>query len=232
MDLAAVNVCVLVCAWGDRRWRDLAYSRAYPSAVEQGCPAVVHYVGAGNAAATRNEAARCDEALRAEWLCFLDADDELDTDYIASMEQAFARIRRSTIGDVPTESGPRPVRNAELLPPMLLAPALQYVYPSGAETKPELPNRHEPIEVMNHCVIGTLTPRWLFQHVGGFRDWAAYEDWDLTLRCIRAGAQLVDVPAAVYRAHVQVNGRNSQAHGVLRAAYDGIRAEHVAWLYS
>jgi len=254
-----VSVQVLICTWGDLGWRDLAYARAYPSAFDQAMT-FIHHVPDGNAASARNEAVEL-QARDAEWLCFLDADDELAPGYVDAMRASGLLEPRRAVLAAPAEfaSGTKlpagepvtveettvgliahcqrtcqvwaaaPEEFADLEPERLLVPAMQVVYPSGAEQVPELPNRHEPMETLNHAVIGTLVRRKLFERVGGFRDLPAYEDWDLWLRCLRAGAQMVDVPAAVYRAHVNPDGgRNSQDRVVLQTAYDQIRDEHQA----
>ena len=74
---------------------------------------------------------------------------------------------------------------------------------------------------MNECVIGTVVPRRLFLEVGGFRELPSLEDYDLWLRCCKAGARIVHVPQAVYRAHVRPGSRNSD-----QSVYDQLRAEH------
>ena len=42
---------------------------------------------------------------------------------------------------------------------------------------------------------GDNGPTWT---VGGFRDWAALEDWDLWVRCWLAGASVAHAPEAVW----------------------------------
>jgi glycosyltransferase involved in cell wall biosynthesis len=211
-----MNVTVIVATHGDEAWRELAWSRAYPSVLRQTVAPfshIVHHSPKGTLAEARNAAAA---HVAADWLCFLDADDELHPEYLETMIGHW----RDLASDYWKATGERNH------PWVLLAPAVQYVRPDGTETTPELPNRQAPMHVLNHCVIGTLIPTRLFHKVGGFREWPAYEDWDLFLRCAKHGpAVIVDVPGAVYRAFTHP-GRNSQPREVLEAAYKQIRREH------
>jgi len=70
-------------------------------------------------------------------------------------------------------------------------------------------------------------PRGLFARVGGFHEWSAYEDWELWLRCIIAGAKLVPVPAAVYCARAE-DGSGRNTSGNVSVEYARIRARHMA----
>lgn len=212
------TVSVLVCTHGADAWRDLAVRRAEPSARGQGALEVIvrHEVDT-TLADCRNEAATW---AHGAWLCFLDADDELAPGYLAAMHATLARLP-DTLAVVPN------VRTA------LLSPAVQHVYANGHETEPGLPGRGSPMDEVNHCVIGTLVDAAYFRAVGGFRaDLPAYEDWELFLRLVRAGAWIVDVPDAVYRAWVTPTGRNAGGgdHAVLERAYRQIRGEHLAAL--
>jgi Glycosyl transferase family 2 len=105
---------------------------------------------------------RNETAMKAtgEWLCFLDADDELGPGYITAMARAMVDQK----------------------PWSLLVPAVQYVDilheveiaagETGFITKSESPrvlNDGRPLYEVNRAVIGTLVPRELFLAVGGFR---------------------------------------------------------------
>ena len=76
-----------------------------------------------------------------------------------------------------------------------------------------------------------FVPRALFLDVGGFREHSdggtpltMYEDWDsFFLRMTDAGARIVHVPEAVYRAHSH-GGRNTGAGW--KPVYDAIWADH------
>lgn len=204
-----MRVSVLVCSHGADRWRDLAASRATPSADAQGAHEVVlaHY-SVLTLAETRNEAAA---RATGDWLCFLDADDELCPGYIHAMHEAMRRWNLSRPGDL-------------LYNPLLLAPAVQYCRAGVSQGAPGIPNLGGWPD-SNECVIGTLVPRSLFADVGGFRELPSLEDWDLFLRCAVAGARIVHVPDAVYCAHVDPArpGRNSD-----QTVYDRIKADNIA----
>ena len=81
--LRAVNVSVIIATYGDETWRDLAMSRAYPSALNQGAhEIVVGHDDEGTIASVRNALA---EKAEGTHLLFLDADDELAPGFIQAM---------------------------------------------------------------------------------------------------------------------------------------------------
>lgn len=185
-----MNVSILIATFGDEAWSELAWSRAYPSAAGQSSDIVVYH--GSSLAQARNHAA---EVATGDWLCFLDADDELCEGYTEAMGRAHERTPN--------------------LSPRLYAPAVSY---DGS--RPRIPNLGGWPSV-NECVIGTLVPKWLFVEVGGFRDLDSLEDYDLWLRCAKAGARIVHVPDAVYCAHVTAGSRNSD-----QSVYARLREEH------
>jgi glycosyltransferase involved in cell wall biosynthesis len=168
-----VDVTVIIATYGSYDWIELARERAIPSAAQQA--PVIH-----QHAATLHEA-RNGGAARAstEWLCFLDADDELDTGYMAAMADATGDLR---------------------------APAVDYVKPNGHARRRIWPPMD--LRDGNYLVIGTLVRRDLFTQLGGFKDWPLYEDWCLWQRCWATGATVEIVPDAIYRAHVRPDSRN------------------------
>lgn len=192
------DLTILICAHGDEAWRDLAYSRAFPSAEGQ-AHTLVFYEPEQTLAQVRNAAA---ESTSSKWLCFLDADDELDFGYVDAM-------RRHSEADC------------------LLAPAVKYV-DSTRETEPAtLPNEPGDMRVVNRCVIGTLIQRSTFVEVGGFQEWPLFEDWDLFLGAHMLGVPIVYVPDAVYKAHVKRGGRNEPGdRRLVNQTYRAIRAKH------
>ncbi len=176
-----MNVSVIISTYGSEEWRNLAQSRAYPSALDQGAhEIVVGHDPEGTLASVRNALARKAEG---EWICFLDGDDELAPGYLGAMKRAYEQEGR--------EDGT----------PLLLTPAAHWITVRG---RPETPPKFFDeclFENGNWMVIGTLVPRDLFFQVGGFEEWQVYEDWALWARCWKAGAVPVRVPDAVYRAH-------------------------------
>lgn len=168
-----MEVTVIVGTHGEQAWVDLAERRAIPS-VPDGVP-VIHSHTDRLVTARNTGAAQADT----EWLCFLDADDELDPGYLDAMDDGSEDLRGPSVVYV---------RNGRPQPPKLW-PACDLV--DG-----------------NYLVIGTLVRKDLFIEVGGFRDWPLYEDWCLWQRCVLAGATVEQIPAAVYRAHVRTKSRN------------------------
>jgi glycosyltransferase involved in cell wall biosynthesis len=171
-----VDVSVIVGTFGPPEWVKLAHDRAIPSAEALGVPVVHRH--AASLARARNDGAAL---ARTEWLCFLDADDELTPGYFEAMAAAIADLR---------------------------CPAVSYVTGRRvADPKlwPECDLRDG-----NYLLIGTLVRKELFEAVGGFKTWPLYEDWCLWQRCWKAGASIEQVPDAVYRAHIRPQSRNRE----------------------
>lgn len=170
------SVAVVVATFGADRWAQLARRRAVPSAeAEQPAELIVEHGETLHQA--RNDAAR---RARADWLCFLDADDELEPGYLAALLAATGDLR---------------------------APSVRYVTPT--ETPEPISFAGRNIDNMNPCVIGTLIRRDQFHEAGGFWPERAWEDWSLFRRAWLLGAKVEHVPAAVYRVHHDPTGRNS-----------------------
>lgn len=193
----AHTVSVVCSTFGDRRWVELAEDRAWPSVIAQTAPAheLIHE-HAGTLHEARNAGA---DRATGDWLCFLDADDELDRRYLEAMQQA--------------------IPHGELL-----QPATTYIGPEGA-TPPECIEAR-PLLEGNYLVIGTLVPKVVFDRVGGFAPWPLYEDWDLWIRCARAGARIVQVPRAIYRAYVRTGSRNRPSRATQRRYFEAIRRQY------
>jgi glycosyltransferase involved in cell wall biosynthesis len=139
----------------------------------------------------------------ADWLIFLDADDELDPKYVESMLAGDGDVRwPSTLGVVD---------------------GVEDDYPVLLQPRPNL-------IISNHCIIGSMV-RWeLFEKVGGFRDFPVLEDWDFWIRCALAGADFQPCPSAIYRVHVRADSRNTDLH-LHGQVYQQIQAEHEAAWY-
>lgn len=90
-----MDVTIIVGTFGDESWRDLARSRAIPSAELQGCPVIsVH----GSALAeARNEGANL---AMSEWLVMLDADDELAPGYVDALDRSEGDLRAPAVSYV------------------------------------------------------------------------------------------------------------------------------------
>lgn len=168
-----MEVTIVIGTFGRPSWRSLAQRRAIPSAEQLGCP-VIHVHGDTLAEARNQGAAQA----TTEWLCFLDADDELDAGYLAAMATGTADLR---------------------------GPAVRYV--TGSREKLQVWPAQD-LRDGNYLVIGTLVRREMFHLAGGFHDWELYEDWDLWQRCHLLGATIETVADAVYVAHVRRASRN------------------------
>ncbi len=174
---------ICIGTYGGSEWVKLATERAIPSAEAQ-CVPVIHRHGETLAQA-RNAALAIAES---EWAVILDADDELSAGYIEALAGGSADLR---------------------------APAVSYVK-NGRSGRPYVPkvagHAHECsaqcLSDGNFLVIGTAVRAALAREVGGFREFPWSEDWDLWLRCWRAGASIEAIPAAVYIAHVNQQSRN------------------------
>jgi len=169
-------------------WRDLAWSRAFPSARSQAEDVACFHDPEGTIASVRNEMGA---TARGEWLCFLDADDELAPGYLDAMGRAVEQA-----GDGPA----------------LLTPAVQLLRHKGSvRGNPVFFDRGIPLSDDNWLVLGTLIRRDLFLEVGGFSDYPhGFEDWSLWAKAWKAGAQIVKVPDAVYRYWVNPNSKHKK----------------------
>lgn len=201
--MGTCTVSVIVATYGDESWRDRGAMIAVPSAVEAiedlGAEAEIVTVHGDDKtlAYVRNEGA--DRAV-GEWLCFLDADDELEVGYLRHLVAADGDLR---------------------------APAVRYVTGVGPIPDPVTFETRD-MAYLNPCVIGTLIRRSTFHDVGGFWEEAAWEDWSMFRRAWLAGATITHTPAAVYRANTAPDGRNSTIANRPRLYRDILRS-HAAW---
>lgn len=201
-----MDLTVVVGTFGEQRWADLARERAIPSADPQA--EVIHVHGdtldtySRSLAECRNEGAR---QATSEWLCFLDADDEILPGYVAAME-------RST-GDLRT-------------------PAVEYV--RNGRIRPAIFWPQVDLREGNWLVVSTLVRRELFLNVGGFPDVPMYEDWAMFQRCWKAGATITMVPDAVLRVYINLNSlhRNGSNRRQKLEAHEYVRRLNFPELYA
>lgn len=186
-----MDVTIAVATFGDDSWVQLAEQRALPSARQFGVT-VVHCHGDTLHDARNGAIAQVDT----EWVCHLDADDELEPGFLDAMALASADVR---------------------------APSVRYVR-AGRASAPAMPrvsgHSHgcsaECLPFGNWLVVGSLVRADMVRSVGGWRDFDWSEDWDLWVRCYQAGATFEAVPDAVYRAHVRARSRNRSVRGSAR----------------
>lgn len=180
-----LDVTVIVATFGDyAAWGPLAHGRAIPSVEALGAPWV--YVHAGSLHAARNAGLT---AVDTEWVCHLDADDELEPGFFAAVEAGGGDVR---------------------------VPSVRYVDVDGRSVEPRIPRVAGHVHDCeagclaegNWIVVGAVARTETLRAVGGWRDFPVYEDYDLWARCHLAGASIERVPDAVYRAHVRPDSRN------------------------
>jgi glycosyltransferase involved in cell wall biosynthesis len=203
MAVAPITVCI--GTFGDEQvWSALAHDRAMVSVDRQTLrPDNLIWSHGPDLHSARNDAA---SRARTEWLCFLDADDELDPHYLEAMTQAITELDMAD---------------------WLLQPATLGVHPDGHEDADAVLIPPKPLLDGNFLVIGTLVRRAQFERLGGFCDFPLYEDWDLWLRCFLDGASVHQVPGAIYRVHVNATGRNSADRALQVRIYQQIRNRHL-----
>lgn len=193
-----MDVTVCIATYGDfEHWRAMGNRAA--ASVPADVPVVrVHGDSIHEA---RNAAAA---QVRTEWICALDADDELEAGYFEAMETSHCDLR---------------------------APLVRYVVNQNSRRPAQIPEGTFDMANGNKLVIGTLIRKAMFDQVGGFRDYPMYEDWDLWQRCWLAGAT-IGFTDAVYRAHVRPGSRNrAPSHAEKLATHHAIRSANMPWLY-
>lgn len=187
------SVSVLIATYGSDDWRELAKSRALPSAqAQEPCEILIAHDPEGTIASARNGLA---ERAMGEWLLYLDADDQLAPNFIGAMKRAAERHQ--------------PVDG----PDVLLTPAVSYV--RGGKPSPSRFLDRRPgmtLATDNYLVIGTMLSASLFHRVGGFPNYPhGFEDYGLWAKCWKAGVKVVKVPGAVYLAHVNPHSKRRQS---------------------
>lgn len=195
-----MDATVAVATFGERKWVRLAQERAIPSA--QGQAEVIHTHGTSLAHA-RNKAL---EQITTPWVIYLDADDELSPNYVYEMAAGHADIR---------------------------VPAVQYIRNGKARPSqvPRVVGHHHRhcvgacLQDGNYIAIGACCDADLMRRAGGWGTEPMWEDWSLFLRMWTFGADVETLPRAVYRAHVQENGRNQADQAFKDRLYANIRSE-------
>lgn len=178
------DVTVAVATYGDGEWVEMARTRALPSALALGVP-VVYEHGESLHEARNAALARVDT----EWVIHLDADDELEPGFVDALARGSADVR---------------------------APSVRYVKPNGRSFDPYVPrvagHQHDCtadcLPDGNWLVCGSAVRAQMLRDIGGWRDFPWSEDWDVWLRCWKAGATFEAIPDAVYRAFVNRQSRN------------------------
>lgn len=184
------NVSVIVATFGSSEWEDRGNATARQLSTNLK-PAPLEVVGVhlsdGSLAQARNAAAA---QARGTFLVFCDADDMLHHSYVDGVLNGWGKLRQPKT----TYSSPDGQQHSA---PAFIPPA-----PGGDLRKG------------NWLVIGTAVRRAMFEEVGGFDEYEAWEDWALWLKCFRAGAQIGKAPRAIYHiGPIKPGDRNQQTIG-------------------
>lgn len=179
-----ISVCI--ASYGNADWGSLAWSRAWPSAIAQDPhEVIVEHQPFGDVASSRNAAAA---RATGDWLCFLDADDELGEGFVEAMQRYTKLVGSERV---------------------LLTPRVMQVV-KGRRKRPKFWKKMD-ITSANWITISTLVQRELFEEVGGFRLFAhGLEDWNFWSRCVRAGASVRQVYGAILVAHYNYDSAHHQ----------------------
>lgn len=173
-------ISVIIATYGEKSWEAMAHERALPSATAQAEDVVIGHDPDGSIASIRNELAAKAEG---DWLCFLDADDELAPGYLDAMERRLANR-------------------------ILLTPLVQQILTGGRRRRPAF---YPEVNLLsgNWLIVGTVLERELFEYVGGFGDYPhGFEDWSLWFKCAKVGARVVRVKNAIYIQHVNPTSKH------------------------
>lgn len=200
------TISIIVSTFGEHGWRHRAL-RALESARNQTTPALeVIYNHGHDLQHARNLGA---EQATGDWLVFLDADDELDQYFVERMRESI--LQHSLRSDRKH---------------WLIRPATIGVRPDGVRDFAPVVLEEKPLLEGNFMIIATAVERELFHQVGGFGPMPIYEDWDLWIRCWRAGAGFGTASGAVYVVHVSEVSRNNQDRDIQVHWYNQIRSQY------
>lgn len=200
-----MDVTVCIGTFGDRSWIDLA--RRATASVPNEIPVIHRH------AETLHDARNAALAeVRTEWVVYLDADDELEDGYFDAMREGTADVR---------------------------GPIARYMVDSTERNlwQPRVWGHDHDCEAEclrdgNWLLVGAMTRTEIMRRAGGWRDFAWSEDWDLWIRCWKAGATFELISNAIYRAHVRPDSRNrgatqeakNAAHRAIAEANFGVAA--------
>lgn len=172
------HIGVATGTYGDRDYWAPLVTRAQRSVQAQTMQCQYQWVHADTLHEARNDAARALIKRGCEWLIFLDADDELDKEYVRLMSFS---VEHST----------------QLWP---------VAYPStlGVKDGVEDPlgaHLNDPTDLLdqNFVTIGAMHKAEMFTKIGGFDDYPVLEDWAYWLKAYVRGARFHPCAHAIYR---------------------------------
>jgi glycosyltransferase involved in cell wall biosynthesis len=198
------SVSIVVATFGSLEWADRGDAARRHAIQGQTAESYIHvHLENGTLADARNLGA---QDASGEWLCFLDADDELAPGYLDEMRRAWM------LGAIFEDWAP------------LLVPSI--LYADDPLAVPTIPDWDRDLYALNCACIGTLVRRDLFLDAGGFGEEPIYEDWALWLRLVAAGAKMLPVRDAVYRYHQNAGSLRNQAREHAESTWRAVRAVH------
>lgn len=198
-----MTASIIIPVFGDKKYMDLS-RRAYASAESQTIETQIlcQWSPANHVSIVRNDLAKYSKA---DYLIFLDADDELSPNYVEEMLKVDADI---------------------------IQPSTQFIHSTHTEPIALLPEKD--LMKFNYLVVGSAIRRSVFEAIDGFRECDLYEDWDLFVRAYIEGATIGKAPNAVYTVHVNEQGRNNSMtdeqkqlyHGKMIEEYERLKQAH------
>lgn len=189
---------IIIATHGSDEWKKMGNDLAIKTS--DAFPGVEVIVGHSKDEQLHEIRNRLAKRAASEWLCFLDADDELAPGYFHALSKATGDLR---------------------------APAVWWREPDMPSVPVTLSDRN--IRVGNPCVIGTLIRKSMFDKVGGFWGERAYEDWSLFRRAWLLGDKIEHVPEAVYIANVRPESRNNTVYDPVGLCEE-IKNSHRVWM--
>lgn len=178
-----IDCSIIVSTFGSYRWQLLAQERAIPNAKSFGVPVIYNH-------ATTLHEARNKGLYEAttEFVCHLDADDELAPGFFEHMSKVDGDLRPPSVNHV---------HERVTFMPKVIGRNGVHKHICVADCLAE----------GNWLVVGTVARTELLKQVGGWKEWGTFEDFDLWQRAWVAGATVTAVPEAVYRAYSTAQGR-------------------------
>lgn len=171
------DVAVVVPTFGSDEWRSLGdYTALRVDQLQTQRPEVIRVHGETLLEA-RNYAIQC--APSYDWLVFLDADDDLDPQFVeaVSLYDGDSDILQTAVRGFHWT----PDNEREWIDPV-----------------PTLHKQKYPLKSQNYLTIGSPIRAATFLQVGGFDDWPVLEDWALWLKAYNAGARFDELYEAIY----------------------------------
>lgn len=184
-----IRLGVAIGSFGDDDvWTPLV-KRAVKSVLEQTVHCEFRWVHGENLRDARNEAGRyLAEEKNCEWLIFLDADDELDSQFVEHME--------NTINALPPVQYP------------ILQPSCLGVVDGVEDDAPVLLEKKKELLIENYLILGCVHKAEMFHKIGGFEDYSILEDWDYWLKAEEIGSMVFSVKEAIYRINIDTERKS------------------------